>query len=227
MNRREVLKQVPLFANITAKDLNLIAKNTIERKYPKGSYLFFENEEGNSLYIVVSGLVKIFKSDQTGRTKTLAYLKEGDFFGEMAMLDEQKRSASASVLEDSVVLILNRSDFQMEILNNPLIALRLMQAISSRLRSADKQIEDLTFRNLPGRVASAIIELSKKHGIKTAAGQVKIDLKLTHQELAEMIGTAREVVTSILNDFRKAKCIAIEEKHIIIIDLKELRSWIT
>jgi len=108
-----------------------------------------------------------------------------------------------------------------------LIALRLMQAISSRLRSADKQIEDLTFRNLPGRVASAIIELSKKHGIKTAAGQVKIDLKLTHQELAEMIGTAREVVTSILNDFRKAKCITIEEKHIIIIDLKELRSWIT
>lgn len=226
MNRKEFLKQVPLFVNITAKDLNVIAKNIIERKYPKGSYLFFENEEGNSLYIVVSGLIKIYKSDQTGRIKTLAYLKEGDFFGEMAMLDEQKRSASASVLEESVVLILNRSDFQMEILNNPLIALRLMQALSLRLRSADKQIEDLTFRNLPGRVASALIDLTKKHGIKTEKG-IKIGLKLTHQELAEMIGTAREVVTSILNDFRKAKCINIEQKHVTITDLQELKSWIT
>lgn len=226
MSRKEFLKQIPLFSSIAAKDLANISKDIIERRYPKGSYLFFENEEGNSLYIVASGLIKIYKSDKTGRIKTLAYLKEGDFFGEMAMLDEQKRSASASVLEEADVLILNRSDFQREILNKPLLALRLLQALSSRLRSADKQIEDLTFRNLPGRVASNIIDLSKKHGIKTSDG-VKITLKLTHQELAEMIGTAREVVTSILNDFRKANCIKLDQKHIIITDFQELRSWIT
>ncbi|OGF46160.1 MAG: hypothetical protein A2231_03330 [Candidatus Firestonebacteria bacterium RIFOXYA2_FULL_40_8] len=226
MNRKEFLKQVPLFTSVSVKDRANISKNIIERKYPKGSFLFFENEEGNSLYIVVSGLIKIYKSDQTGRIKTLAYLKEGDFFGEMAMLDEQKRSASASVLEESIVLILNRSDFQREILNNPIIALRLMQALSSRLRSADKQIEDLTFRNLPGRVASALIDLSKKHGEKTPEG-VRISLKLTHQELAEMIGTAREVVTSIINDFRKANSITIDQKHITITNFQELKSWIT
>ncbi|MEI6846034.1 MAG: Crp/Fnr family transcriptional regulator [Candidatus Firestonebacteria bacterium] len=225
MNRKEFLKTVPLFDNVSLKDLGNICKNIIERRYPKGSFLFFENEEGNSLYIMVSGLVKIFTSDQSGRIKTLAYLKEGDFFGEMAMLDEQKRSASASVMEESIVLILNRSDFQREILNKPFIAIRLMQALSFRLRSADKQIEDLTFRNLPGRVASALIELTKKYGEKTPEG-VRISLRLTHQELAEIIGTAREVVTSILNDFRKANCITINQKHITITNFQELKSWI-
>jgi len=178
------------------------------------------------MFIIVSGLVKIFTSNQTGRIKTLAYLKEGDFFGEMAMLDEQKRSASASVLEDAEVLILNRSDFQLEILDNPQIALRLMRALSARLRAADKQIEDLTFRNLPGRVASTLIDLTRKHGVKTGDG-VKIDLKLTHQEFADIIGTAREVVTLILNDFKKAGCIKIEQKNITVLNFQELKSWIT
>lgn len=226
MYKKSFLKKVPLFMNISNKQINDIYKNIIERKYPKGSYLFFENEEGNTLYIVVSGLIKIYKSDISGRIKTLAYLKEGDFFGEMAMLDEEKRSASACVLEDSLVLILNRSDFQREILNNPEIALRLMKALSERLRNADKQIEDLTFRNLPGRVASTLLDLSKKYGIKAQEG-TKINLKLTHQELADMIGTAREVVTSILSDFKKAGCIILDRKYIIIINDKELKSWIT
>jgi CRP/FNR family transcriptional regulator len=226
MDKKAFLKKVPIFLNISHKDLANIAKDIIERKYPKGSYLFFENEEGNTLYIVVSGLVKIYRSDTSGRIKTLAYLKEGDFFGEMAMLDEEKRSASAYVLEDSFVLVLNRSDFQRELLNNPIIALKLMKTLSARLRGADKQIEDLTFRNLPGRVASTILDLGSRHGVKTADG-IKVNLKLTHQELAEMIGTAREVVTSILSDFKHAKCVELREKYIYITDEHELRSWMT
>lgn len=226
MYKKSFLGKVPLFGHISSKHINNIYKNIIERKYPKGSYLFFEKEEGNTLYIVVSGLIKIYKSDVSGRTKTLAYLKEGDFFGEMAMLDEEKRSASACVMEDSLVLILNRSDFQREILNYPEIALKLMKTLSERIRSANKQIEDLTFRNLPGRVASTLLDLSKKYGVKDNQG-TKINLKLTHQELADMIGTAREVVTSILSNFKKAGCIVFNQKYIVIADDKELRTWIT
>lgn len=226
MDKKTFLKKVPLFLNILNDDLNNICKNIIEKEYCKGSYLFFENEEGTTLYILVSGLVKIYKSDKSGRIKTLAYLKEGDFFGEMALLDEEERSASAYVLEDAKVLILNRSDFQKEILDRPLIALKLMKALSTRLRSANKQIEDLTFRNLPGRVASTLLDLCKKYGIESKEG-IKINLKLTHQELADMIGTAREVVTSILNDFKKVGCLKIEEKYIIVLNENELKSWIT
>jgi CRP/FNR family transcriptional regulator, cyclic AMP receptor protein len=226
MDKKVFLKKVPLFLNIPVKDLNTISKIIIEKQYPKGSYLFFENEHGNSLFIIASGLVKIFKSDKTGRIKTLAYLKENDFFGEMAMLDEEKRSASACVVEDAEVLILNRSDFQREIQNNPVIALKLLKALSSRLRYADKQIEDLTFRNLPGRVATVLIDLSKKYGADMK-GKTMINLKLTHQELADMVGTAREVVTSILSDFKSANAIELSGKNIIIKNLEELKTWIT
>ncbi|MEI7905023.1 MAG: Crp/Fnr family transcriptional regulator [Candidatus Firestonebacteria bacterium] len=225
MNKKDFLKKVPVFSDISLKDLNLIGKRVLERKYPKGSYLFFENEEGNTLFVIVSGLIKIFTSDKSGRIKTLAYLKEGDFFGEMAMLDQDKRSASAVVVEDSDVMILNRSDFQHEILNRPLVALRVMKTLCARLRVADKQIEDLTFKNLPGRVASTLLDLSAKYGVKEPEG-IKINLKLTHQELADMIGTAREVVTSILGKFKKSKCIAYKEKNIVILNETELKTWI-
>ena len=225
MNKKLFLKKVPVFADISVKDLNLISKRIVERKYPKGSYLFFENEEGNTLFIIVAGLVKIFKSDKSGRVKTLAYLKEGDFFGEMAMLDQEKRSASAVIVEDSEVMILNRSDFQHELLNRPLIAIKLLKTLCTRLRVADKQIEDLTFKNLPGRVASTLLDLAVKYGVKGKEG-TRINIKLTHQELADMIGTAREVVTSILGDFKKAKCISFQEKNIIIHDEAELNTWI-
>ena len=225
MNKKLFLKKVPVFADISVKDLKLISKRIVERKYPKGSYLFFENEEGNTLFIIVAGLVKIFKSDKSGRVKTLAYLKEGDFFGEMAMLDQEKRSASAVIVEDSEVMILNRSDFQHELLNRPLIAIKLLKTLCTRLRVADKQIEDLTFKNLPGRVASTLLDLAVKYGVKGKEG-TRINIKLTHQELADMIGTAREVVTSILGDFKKAKCISFQEKNIIIHDEAELNTWI-
>ncbi len=226
MDKKTLLKKVPIFSGISNRDINIIAKSMVEKKYPKGAHLFFENEEGNTLYVIIHGLVKIYTADKSGRIKTLTYLKDGDFFGEMAMLDQEKRSASAIVVEDAEVLALNRSDVQKEILDNPLIALKLLKTLSARLRYCDKQIEDLTFRNLPGRVASTLLDLAAKYGVKTSSG-IRLDLKLTHQELADIIGTAREVVTSILGDFREGGCVEDIDKHLIIKNEKELRSWIT
>ncbi len=226
MDKKALLRKVPIFSGISAKDLNAIAKTMTLKKYVKGAYLFFEKEEGKTLYVIIHGLIKIFTADKSGRIKTLTYLKDGDFFGEMAMLDHEKRSASALVVEDAEVFALNRKDVQKELLDNPLIALKLLRTLSSRLRYCDKQIEDLTFRNLPGRVASTLLDLAARYGKKTPAG-IKLDLKLTHQDLADIIGTAREVITSILGDFREAGCVLDIDKHLIIKDEKSLRSWIT
>ena len=224
--KRALLRRVPLFSDVKEKDLRVILKNTTERRYRKGSYMFFEKEPGNTLFIIISGLVKIYKSDASGRIKTLTYLKEGDFFGEMAMLDEEARSASAQVMQDTHVLVLERQNFHKEIMGSPAIALKVMKTLSARLRIADKQLEDLTFRNLPGRVASTLLQLAEKHGEKTREG-MRINLSMTHQELAEMVGTAREAVTSILGDFRAAKAVQIHNKFITITNKEELASWIT
>lgn len=219
------LKKVPLFSGISSRELKIIADIAAERKYRKGTYLFFENEVGNMLFIIVSGLVKIYKSDITGKTKTLSFLRTGDFFGEMSMLDDEIRSASAQVLEDTHVFAVQRDDFQKKVMKNPLVALKIMKTLSARLREADRQIHDIVFRNLPGRVARTLLDLSEKYGVKQGRGTL-IDLKLTHKELAEMVGTAREVVSAVLGQFRKAECIKIDSHHITLTNKKELSTWI-
>jgi CRP-like cAMP-binding protein len=226
VNKEKYLMSVPLFEKIKTKELKKLTDKIIEKKYPKDSYLFKQSEEGTSLFLIQSGLVKIFRSDKTGKNKTLAYLKEGDFFGEMSLLDDEKRSANAFVMEDADVLILNGIDFRAELIENPVLAVNLLKKMSERLRAADKQIEDMAFRNLHGRTASLLLELSAKYR-KKECSDIVIDLKLTHNEIAEMIGTAREPVTVILNDFKKAGCIAYESKYIRIINPDKLKSWMT
>jgi len=224
--KKVFLKKVPLFSDIGGDELKQIAEVTSERFYRKGTYLFFENEPGNALFIIISGLVKIYKSDISGKTKTLSFLRENDFFGEMSMLDEEIRSASAQVLEDTRIYILHRSDFQKKLMHNPSICIKIMRTLSARLREADRQIQNIVFRNLPGRVAQTLIDMADKYGRKTKEGTL-IDLKLTHQELAEMVETAREVVSAILGQFRTAECINIDKHYITITNKKELSTWIT
>lgn len=222
---KEFLPKVPLFAGLSAKELNKLSKAMQSKKYKKGSYLFFENDKGREMFLIASGLVKVYKSDNTGRVKTLSYLREGDFFGEMALLDIEVRSASAQFLEDSEVMVLDGRFFKQFVLDHPEMTLRIMKTLSARLRETNKQIEDLTFHNLPGRVASSLIKLAEKHGKAINGGQM-IMLELTHQEIADLVGTAREVVTSILNAFKKAGCIVIHQHKITIMNKEELASWI-
>ncbi len=222
---KSLLKRVPLFSGLSDAELDQMTVNLKRQKGKKGAFLFYENDQGKEMYLMVSGLVKVFKSDATGGVKTLSYLREGDFFGEMALLDIETRSASAQFMEDSEVMVLDGARFQKSLFTQPSLAVKMMKTLSARLRDTNKQIEDLTFRNLPGRVASALLRLAEKHGRDTDKGR-QIVLDLTHQELADLVGTAREVVTSILSAFKKAECISIEKHHVTILDKNELASWI-
>ena len=226
ITKKEFLRKVPLFADIDEKEINQIIPIITEKKLKRDQYLFFENDIGNELFLITSGIIKIFKSDKkSGKIKTLTYLKKGDFFGEMAMLDEEIRSASAQVIEDANVYIISGKKFKDIMLKKPKTALKITKTLSARLRAADQQINDLTFRDIPGRVATTLMSLSEKYGKKTDKG-IKISVKLTHQELAEIVGTAREVVTSILSAFKKANCIDIDKHYITIINKDELSTWI-
>lgn len=226
ITKKEFLRKVPLFTDIDDKEINKIIPIIVEKKYKKGEYLFFENDLGNELFLITSGAIKIFKTDKkTGKIKTLTYLSTGDFFGEMALLDEEMRSATAQVIENTNVYILTGKKLKDIMLKNPKTTLKITKTLSSRLRVADQQIHDLTFRDLPGRVATTLIDLSEKHGKKVDKG-IKIDIKLTHQELSDMVGTAREVVTSILSALKKANCIEIDRHYITITNKDELSTWI-
>ncbi len=225
MEKKSVLKRVPLFSKIEDKELEKIAEISHLKKYRKDEDIFSEGEVGDALYILVSGVVKVFRTSSDGRIKTLALLQKGDFLGEMAILEKEIRSANVRAVEDAEMLVINRRDFEASLTTNPQIAFKIMETLCARLRDADEQIESLTFQNVSGRLVIALLDLAEKHGVQTKKG-IKINMELTHQELSEMVGTAREVVSRVLNDFRKTNCIEIEKHYVTITDKEELKKML-
>ena len=195
-----------------------------ERRCPKGEVLFFEGEAGDSLYIVTSGTVKVYRVAEDGREKTLALLGAGEFFGEMALLDEGPRSAIAETLEPTTLYQLHRSDFLGTLTENPSIALQIIRVLSLRIRQTNAHVMDIVFRDVRGRVASTLGELCSRHGVSTEAG-VRIELKLTHQELANLVGTARETVSRILAELQDAHCLTVDGRYLVLKDMKKLEEY--
>ncbi|OGS46282.1 MAG: hypothetical protein A2539_02855 [Elusimicrobia bacterium RIFOXYD2_FULL_34_15] len=223
---QEYFKDILLFSNFPSAAMKKVKEIFKEKKYSSGSLIFTENSKGDYLYIITSGLVKIFRLSATGSaTKTLAILKKGEFFGEMALFDAAGRSASAKAITDIDVIACKRNDFLNLLSKYPQACLVIISMLTMRLREANKQISSLTFQNSLGRFAIILSDLADKHGVKKNKG-ILIDIELTHQDLSEMAGTAREVVTKIISTFKKSRCLEFYKKRILITDLEKIKGWI-
>ncbi|MFH1282610.1 MAG: Crp/Fnr family transcriptional regulator [bacterium] len=227
MDRKSFLKRVLFLKDLPADDLSYLVKIAHEHSYKKGDEIFSADTSGDSLFIVISGRVKIYTCSNIGKIKILAYLEKGDFFGEMALLEEQSRSASAKALEDSNVMSIRRRDFQKLLKTNSGLALNFLKVLCNRLRQADKEIESLTFQNVFGRVALIILKMADRYGQVEPAG-LKINIDLTHQDLSQLAGTAREMVTRILNRLKRIGCINYNEqdRRVTITELDKLKELI-
>ncbi|MFH1368652.1 MAG: Crp/Fnr family transcriptional regulator [Elusimicrobiota bacterium] len=224
MNNSVYLKKVPLFSDVKESDLKRLQKIGKVQKYRKTENIFTESASGDCFYVVLSGRVKIFA--QSGeKKKTLAYLEKGEHFGEMALLDLEPRSASSQALDDCELLVIKKSDFRRLLAQDPGISFQIMRTLSHRLRLANKEIESLTFENVLGRVASALLDLCSKYGESVAQG-TRIKMPLSHQDIAELAGTGREVVSRTINRFRRLNCINYDNHHLIITNAKKLREFI-
>lgn len=219
------LKAVPLFRGLSAQDLSALARIARQEEAKKGQVLFSKSSRGDILYVVVKGAVKIFAKSTTGKTKTFAYLESKDFFGEMALLGAGVRSAAAMALEPSVLLTIHRRDFEALIKRRPQLSLTLMHALCDRLEKADREIESFSFNSVLGRTAKLLIDLSRTYGKKAGQG-VLIAKDLSHRELADMAGTAREMVSRVLSRFVRAGCLTSDGKRITLTDTKKLSDWI-
>jgi CRP/FNR family transcriptional regulator, cyclic AMP receptor protein len=224
-NIARFLSQVPLFQGLSSEDLRVVARIAKVREARKGETIFSKETRGDALFVVMKGLVKIFALSETGKSKTFAYLEPPDFFGEMALLEKGERSAGAVAVAPASLLTIRRQDFQKLLTARPQLAFALLRTLCARLRRADKDIEAMSFNSVLGRVARIVLDLAKRHGKQTPAGLV-IRLELSHQELAEMVGTAREMVTRILNRFVRTKCLAMDGKYLVVTDARKLREWI-
>ncbi len=224
MDAKTFLKNVPIFSGLGSSDLSKIRNIGKVQKFKKGQLIFDENTAGNYFFVVIFGSVKIYASSQKKR-KTLAYLSRGEFFGEMALLDAEKRSASSRAQEDCELLVINKKDFRKLLVKYPNISFLLMKALSCRLRQANRDIEALSFENVIGRVAKALLDISEKYGVNTPLGR-KNKINVNQEEIAELAGTSREMVSRMLNRMRRLKVISYDKQQMTITNMQKLREWV-
>ena len=208
----EVLRKVPLFATMREGDILAFAELVRERSFPKGSVIVFEDDPGDALYLVAKGQVKVVLIGEDGREVILSVLGEGNFFGEMSLIDEKPRSATVIAMVDSAVLVLRREDFQARLRTSPEIAIALLRELSRRLRRADEKIGSLVLLDVSGRLADLILRLAEEEG-----GD-RITKKLTHNVLAQMIGSSRETVSRTMRDFTERELVQVTRKEITILN---------
>jgi CRP/FNR family transcriptional regulator, cyclic AMP receptor protein len=221
----EALKNVPFFAKLSPEELRDLAERLVPRRFGSGQVIFHLGDPGGLLYIIIEGTVKISNATPDGQEALLAILGAGDFFGELALLDDAPRSATAEALQPTQTVTLHRDEFIRFLGENPEFAYHVLQTLARRIRHLNDQINDVFFLDLNGRLARALLNLSKRHGHKTGEGTV-IDLALTQTDLAEMTGATRVSINKTLGRFRRARWVDVKGRQITVLDERALHNLI-
>ncbi|MEE3153416.1 MAG: Crp/Fnr family transcriptional regulator [Candidatus Neomarinimicrobiota bacterium] len=220
MKKIELLQSVALFWDLSEEELGYISEKMIARHYESGKFIFLEDSEGEQCFFVVQGSVKVTRLSKDGREVILAMLNEGEFFGEMALLDGESRSANVIALEETEVLTLNREDFLVVLHDYPQIAIQLLKEMADRLRKSDRQIASLSLSDAEKRIALCIIRFADEQGI-IKRGQVSIPKMPIQQDIANMAGTSRETVSRAINLLEKENYIKRQGRELLILDYKK------
>jgi len=202
-----------------------LAARLVIRHFSPGQIIFHHGDPGGLLYIIMKGKVKITYSTPEGQEALLAILGEDDFFGELALLDDSPRSATAEALKDTESLTLHRDEFIRYIRNNPDLSLHVLQSLARNIRRLNNQLSDVFFLNLPARLARTLLNLAEQHGRVTTNGIV-IDLSLTQTDLAEMTGATRVSINKALGRFRREGWVYAKGRKFTLLNVEALQHLI-
>jgi CRP/FNR family transcriptional regulator len=208
------LKTIDLFSPLTNKELSHILKKINSRKFKKNEIIIHIKDANRVMYIILHGKVKVIRTTDDGKEIVLAMHQTGDFFGEMSFIDGKTAPATVMATEDSHVLIISRENFYSILFNSEKVLQSLLQILTSRIRESWDVINLLNFKNASERIQTLFILLSNKYGQKMEKG-LTLDIKLTHQDIANMSGVTRETVTRVLDKLQKDGDIAILENKFI------------
>ena len=201
----------PLFSELNAADIGLICSYGVERAYPKNAVLITEDEPGERLYVIREGKVKVYVAEANGKEYTFGILGPGDYFGEYALIDGGSRTASVATLVDSALSVVSQSDFERCLAEHPKLALSIMRELVLRLRAVTSDIKNLALRDVSGRVARKLHELSvDRMGIRV------VEERLTQQDIASMVGSSREMVSRVMKTLVADGYIEIRDRRMLI-----------
>jgi CRP-like cAMP-binding protein len=220
-----LLGRIPLFADLTPAELGGLRGCLRPVRYQKGETIFLTGDPGSGLYLIESGRVKIALTSAEGKEVILTLLGPADFFGDLALLDGEPRSADAVALDDCRAWLLHRDDFLHFVDTRPGVARKLLAVLSRRLRRNAMLLQEAAFHDVPGRLARLIVELAEQQGRPTPEGIV-ISSRLTQADLAGMVAATRESVNKWLRIFERRGLIRGQRGVITVLDLEALRDSI-
>ena len=209
--KQDLLSDVDLFRDLSERDMAELDRITTTTSVPRGRVFYQPEDVSEVLFMLKSGRGQLYRISPEGKKLVIATLGAGTLFGEMALLGQQMHNAFAEALDDCLILVIRRSDLERLILNKPEVGLRILETTGKRLRDAEKRLEDMAFKGIPARLASLLLRLAEERGSNEIVG-------LTHQDLAETVGTYRETATQVLNDMKSQGLIEIGRKRIRILD---------
>ena len=211
----KLLKNIPLFSELSHGELGELLELIEKRRYPKGSIVLYKGDEGQVIYLILKGKVNVDLIDENGKEIILSTLKSGNYFGEMSAFDQMPRSATIITVEDSEFLVISQKIITDQIKKNPKIALKLLSEMSRRLREADEQISNLALLDVRGRVAQILLKLYRGTNVRKSE-DYRIVPRPALKDIAAMSGTSRETVSRILSEFSKRGLISLTKENIII-----------
>jgi CRP/FNR family transcriptional regulator len=217
---------IPFFRDIEPDLIERLLPYMYSKSYRKGELIFLEGDQGNEIFFIGSGSVSIYTFDKSKKV-ILAFLREGEYFGEMALMKPGLvRSATAECLMPTRLYGLRRSDFQLLIENDRNIAFHLLDYTMDRLRRANQQIYDMTFLNVRSRIVKKLLNMAQDYS-SDELNEYVIPVKITHQQIAEMVGAARETVSKVLQELQDEGLIAIQDKRVQLRDIPLLKNKLT
>ena len=217
----DVVRKAPLFTALDEAAAVSLRANMDSVKIAKGSVLFAEGDEGDHLYVIVEGKLKLGTSSGDGRENLLSILGPGEMFGELSLFDPGPRTSTATAVTDAKLLSLGQEKLIPWLATNPNVSLQLLARLAQRLRRTNEAVGDLVFSDVPGRVAKALIDLGERFGKQTDEG-LFVHHDLTQEELAQLVGASRETVNKALADFAGRNWLKLDGRAVLITDFERL-----
>lgn len=203
------LKNVNLFHGMSEGQMKMVEQRTVMKEVRRREVLYLPGDAGDRIYLLKRGVVKISALQEDGREVLLALLRKGEVFGEEAVLDDAPRDHMAEAYEDALICVITRQDFMDMLRSHPEMVFKVTKLIGLRLKTFRSRVESLLFKGASQRLASTLLELAREHGVADAQGTL-VPLKLSQQDLANLIGVTRESVNLALSDFRRQGLVVLE-----------------
>ena len=218
-NKLAVLRKHPIFCDLDSEALDQLCRYAKHATLKRGDAIFSKGDPGTSLYAVISGTVKISISSADGRSAILNLIGAGETFGEVALLDGQERTADASANTNCEIYVIDRREFLPFVRSQPALAMKFIELLCTRLRWTSDQVEQVILQNLPGRLASALIRLTRKHKLSPTDRTIAV----TQQEISEMVGMTRESINKQLRVWAARSWVRLEHGAIVVLDAESLQ----